>query len=138
MNTKLKISEIIAINEGMKRLDHPVDENYPSYDNGTRWNIAKNLKLLAADIEIYDTQRVAKIRKLSPEKLDLSKEAMPAQEEFRVWNDEFLKTEVEVGGLLKIKRSKLNLDANQTPFSVLVAIMPIVDDDGEPAATPAK
>ncbi len=118
MEIKLKLREALAANIGFSLCNAVKDDS-------TRWNIAKNRRILAKEAEAYEEVRVQMIKDLSPENLDISKEDAKKQEEFRVRTKALLDKEVSCSGLLTIVKSLVlvegvNLDAIDAIFPFIV------------------
>ena len=139
----LKVSEILAASNALAQLNgfqKAVGETVAlipyKLDDSTRWNIAKDRKILAREVEVFQEANNALIFELSPKNGDVTKEDGPTRQQFQARIKAINDREVELPGLLKIKKAALLKDeANPVPGTVLEALMPLIDD-GELA--PAK
>ncbi len=120
MAIKLKLREVLAANSGFSRCDSVKDDS-------TRWNIVKNNKLLQAECDSYEEVRIKLVMELSPELKDVSKESSEVQQAFHARAKVLLNAEVEVAGLLMVKKTPL-LEA-KLPISVLEEIFPFIEED---------
>ena len=137
MTNTYTLEEITGISAALGQLDGVYKETKDGqyalvpfkFDDSTRWNIAKNRRLLKAEIELYSEARDAIIKELSPINHDLTKETAKERESFAARNKELLKNSVELPGLLKLKKSSLlKDDGNPIAGSVLELLIPIVDE----------
>ena len=132
----LKLSEIIAVNTGLSALDgyqKQVGETVAfipfKFDDSTRWNIAKNRRLLKPEIEAYEEVRQSIVKELSPEKGDVGKESGRVLMEFNARTKPILDKPITISGLLRLKKESLLKDnANPIPGNVLELLMPLIDD----------
>lgn len=141
---KIRIGDILSILNALNALD---GYNSPTateadgktvakvpygFDAGTRWNIAKNKKILVKELELAEEQRQGLVKELSPVNLDVSKEPAEVQTAFQARYREFFATETAPAGLLALKRAKLLPETgpqNPIPPSTLEALMPIISED---------
>lgn len=135
----LQIREIIELDSALRSLvGHNEQGGQVRYlfDEKTKWNITKNLRVLKDEIEQYNERRIEKVKELSPVLGDVDKEKPETRAAFYSFNDSLLRTEVTVTGLLKLKRSSLlrpdqdGFPRNNIAEAVLVNLMPVIDDDG--------
>lgn len=151
---KLKISEILEISHGLPKLDGYFSKGNTvpfEFDENTRWNIGKNIKIIRAETEHWEERRIKKLKEVSPKLMDISAESPEVNEQWREWYQEAVKTIVEVNGLLMLKRAALiggvalpGADAkakspvNPIAGTALANLMPLIIDDVTPAEKPAE
>lgn len=131
---KLTIDEMQRAFGALHKLDHYDDGGERKtyhLDSSTRWNIAKNIKILRGELELFEELRTAKIRELSPQKLDIEQEEKTTLDQWNQWfKNETMRVPREVNGLLRLKRSKVFLSVNPIPGTVAEGLMPLIDEDG--------
>lgn len=138
---KLTFRSIYNLAEQLPRLDAYMKDGIPQpfdFDENTRWNIGKNLKVVTAARQDAIDRVTAKTRELSPKAGKISEETVEIRNAYADWEKDFLNTEVEVTGILMLKRSKVYANKNPIPGTVTSALMDIMEDDGAPAAAPEK
>ena len=92
---------------------------------GLRLAIAKNIARTKEPVEAYVTARNAIIRELANG--DSTVTGVKEMGELQQRDEELLKAEHDVE-LIQFKVAELNLDANPIPASVIMAIMPALED----------
>lgn len=142
----LKIRQVVEIAQGLKRLDGIVRgrENEPfEMSAKTIWNIAKNGTVFDREVEAFNkAQRSA----AAGSKIYDGDALVPATAvQFAAYKDkieEMKDAEIEVPGVLMLKLSDLikkpsnspsKIKTNAIPPSVLTQLMPIIEEDAEPA-----
>lgn len=132
----LTVEEIVGAHKALMHLDGYQKEVKDSaitvpykFDDSTRWNIAKNKRILKTEAEAYEETRTALIKELSPDLGDVTKETNEKQEVFRLRHRELFARKIEVSGILKLKKSALlKDDSNPIPGTVLEYLIPILDE----------
>lgn len=131
---KLTISEILGASRALGQLDGYTKATEQgaaqvpyNLDDSTRWNIAKNRRILSAEIESYEEVRIKMVRELSPKEANIGKESAEVQEAFRERIKTLLHTTVELPGFLRLKKASV-LTGNPIPGSVLELLLPIIDE----------
>jgi hypothetical protein len=136
--TKLTVGELIEVYDGLFKLDGYMKDgkaNPFDFDEQTKWNIPKAMRILKEDYTKHTEDRDLKIKELSPVYMNLQREDPAKYETFRLWHKGQKKLSAgEYPGINKLKRSNL-MKAGPIPGSVIMDLMPIIEDDGE---TPAK
>lgn len=135
----LPLSELLLLDRALPFLDGNQKEGaiVPyELDHKTRWNISKNIKIIGAEVALWDEKRTAKIAEVSPVIKDASKESVEVQFAYQSWYREMMKLPVEVSGLLLLKRSVVYGNNNKIPGTVGSALLPVIEDDGEPVEAP--
>lgn len=131
---KLKLGEVIEVYEALLKMDGFMRDgkaNPYDFDEQTKWNIPKNIRVLKPEYDQWEETRIAKVRELSPEHLNLNRETPSKFESFRSWAAKKRSLETEVTGLLTLKRSNL-MKAGPIPSTVISDLMAIIEDDGTP------
>lgn len=131
------LEEVVGLSAALAQLDGVQKETKEGqfvlvpfkFDDSTRWNIAKNKRLIKPEVESYGEARDAIIKELSPEKHNLAEATAQGREQFTARNKDLLKKLLEMPGLLKLKKSALlKDDSNAIAGSVLELLMPLIDE----------
>lgn len=92
------------------------------FDANACWNLAKNLGVLKKHVKQFETSRSLALSGLPKDSPTYEKDVTDAL-------NTLLDKEVEVSGLLKIKRSGLKLDKNAIPPGTLAALIDFIEED---------
>jgi len=98
------------------------------FSGKTRWNIAKNLRILNVLVTDFNSARDALIKQLSNGSNEIdgtNKELMSSY--IKEIND-IDAQDVDVSGILSIKVDDLNLDVNPIPVGLLAAFKDLITD----------
>lgn len=133
---KLTLREILNLNIGLSSLsgyNKVIGQstiNVPfNFDDSTRWNIAKNKRITRTFQEDFEELRQAKVKELSPENGDISKESAIVQGDWAKWTSAQHKTAHEVPGLLRLKAAGLLKNGeNPVDTNVLELLLPIIEE----------
>ena len=131
---KLTFMQVVNLSDALPQLDGYMSDGKATpfkLDHNTRWNYGKNLGIFNDDTKKIQEGRDTEIRRVSPTNLNVSKEPKEVQEAYAKWSKDYYNTIIEVPGVLKLKRSKLYAHDNPIPGTVIAALMPIIEDDGE-------
>ena len=137
---KFTIKEIISLNQGLNALngkqvvvkqeDGKESIMIQPYDFGPKilWNIAKNTSIISKQVKIYGEARDSIIKKLTNGEREIDQKNKYLVNKFFDEVEELEKADVEVTVLLKFKLDDLKVDENKIPPSVLVALLPLIDE----------
>jgi hypothetical protein len=98
------------------------------FSGKTRWNIAKNLRVLNVHITDFNSARDALIKQISNGTNEIDNTNKEQMNEYIKHLNEIDQQEVDVSGLLSIKVDDLALDTNPIPATVLAAFKDLVTD----------
>jgi hypothetical protein len=135
-NNKLKVSEVIECYSALAALDackRTIGEGKDSkevsilLDDKVSWNLAKDRRLLKAEVEVYEELRVKILNELSPLLQDISKEDVATRSNWNVRIQVIMKNEVEIPGLLLITEDDLTHKGdNPIPITIREALLPLL------------
>lgn len=98
------------------------------FSGKTRWNIAKNLRVLNVHVTDFNSARDALIKQISNGTNEIDNTNKEQMNEYIKHLNEIDQQEVDVSGLLSIKVDDLVLDTNPIPATVLAAFKDLVTD----------
>lgn len=98
------------------------------FSGKTRWNIAKNLRVLNVHITDFNSARDALIKQISNGTNEIDNTNKEQMNEYIKHLNEIDQQEVDVSGLLSIKVDDLALDTNPIPATILAAFKDLVTD----------
>lgn len=136
---KLKITKVKELHEALLQLDglekvahidgkdKIVKEPF-KLSGKSRWNIAKNVGILARKLEGFDKVRNDLVQEISEGKNIITKDETEKIKAFEKEIISVLETEEEIEGILTITKTDLNLDANAIPTWVIIALEPIITE----------
>lgn len=134
---KLLIKDIVTLHDALQALngrqtvvkqDNKDVILVQPYDFGpkTRWNLAKNLRLVSNEIKTYSEIRDSIIRSISGGQTEIDSKNRQQVDSFLAQMQEIEKKEIEVDGILTVNISDLKVDENKLSPAVLAGLMPIV------------
>ncbi len=98
------------------------------FSGKTRWNIAKNLRILNVLVTDFNSARDALIKQLSNGSNEIDSTNKELMSSYIKEINEIDSQDVDVSGILSIKVDDLNLDVNPIPAGLLAAFKDLITD----------
>lgn len=128
----LTLQEIEEIAGALRELDgqkQPDGTKKPyTLSASTRWNVAKNMRILKPHLESLTQTRDGLVAEISGGRQIIRQEETELMIAYGTRIKPIMAAQEEIAALNRLKLSDLNSDANGVPSTILAALTPLIDE----------